>query len=248
MKSLILALQFLTRIPIKLEKMEVNDQDFGLSQRAFIIVALIMGSFSTGLYLLLTNRLPDLVLGFILLAFEIIISGGLLLDGFMDTCDGIFSSRPREEAMEIMRDSRVGAYSVTFVILLFLSKFAVYSSLTFLKTPYLITFFAPAAGMWFLLFIINYFPYARQSGVGKYFKDQASFKVFFINTLLIVALFALSSGLQYLIMALLGTFFISFLIAAKINSFLEGQTGDTYGAMAQTSQAIFMLIMTFLLF
>lgn len=248
MKSLILALQFLTRIPIRTGKMEVNDQDFGSSQKAFIFVALIMGGLVTSLFFLLQNRIPDLILGFILLAFEIIISGGLLLDGFMDTCDGLFSSRPREQAMEIMRDSRVGAYSVTFVILLFLSKFAVYSSLSLLKAPYLITFFAPVAGMWFLLFVINYFPYARQAGVGKFFKDQASFTVFFINTLIIFVFFVLSSNMEYLMLALAGTFFISFLIAAKINSFLEGHTGDTYGAMAQTSQAIFMLIMTFLLY
>lgn len=248
MKSLILAIQFLTRIPIKSSNLQVTDEDFGKSQRAFILVAFLLGGLLSLLYYLLENRLPTIVLGFLILATEVLISGGLLLDGFMDSCDGLFSSRPRERSMEIMRDSRVGAHSVTFVILLFLSKFAVYSSLDLMSDPYLILFFGPVAGLWFLLFVINYFPYAREEGVGKFFKDQARFKDFFLNTILVFLALLLFSNPSLVLLGFMGTFFLTSVLAFRVNKFLLGHTGDTYGAMAQTAQAIYILIMTFLLF
>ena len=40
------------------------------------------------------------------------VTRGLHMDGLMDTCDGYFSGAPRERALEIMKDSRVGAMGV----------------------------------------------------------------------------------------------------------------------------------------
>ena len=112
MKSFIVAAQFLTRIPLKIN-MEVSNEEFGGSQKAFIFVGFLIGAVLSGAFYFLNFHVPPFILGALLLFLEILISGGLLLDGFMDTCDGIFSARPRERALEIMKDSRVGAHSVS---------------------------------------------------------------------------------------------------------------------------------------
>ena len=246
MKSFIIAIQFLTRIPLK-TKNEVSNEEFGSSQKAFVFVGILLGLIISGAFYFLNNRIPPFVLGALLLLIEVGLSGGLLLDGFMDTCDGIFSARPRERALEIMKDSRVGAHSVTAVTILFIIKFAVYSSLQYIYNPYIITLLSPAVGLCFLLFTIVYFPYARKEGIGKYFKDRTKNIYFYTNILILFVLSYLLSNNFYPIFGIIITFLLGISIAIKINNFLVGHTGDTYGAMAQTTQAIFMLIMFFLL-
>lgn len=48
----------------------------------------------------------------LVISLLIILTGGLHLDGLADTADGIFSGRPREQKLEIMRDSRIGVMGV----------------------------------------------------------------------------------------------------------------------------------------
>lgn len=183
MKSLIVAAQFLTRLPIP-HTMDVSEQDFGRSQQAFVFVALITGSILSGAYWFLQYQLPPMILGVVILILEIAVNGGLLLDGFMDTSDGLFSAKPRETALEIMKDSRVGAHSVTTVLLLFIAKFAVYSSLYMVANPYIFLLLAPVVGKWFMVFVITFFPYARQEGIGKFFKDQNKPAYFYLSTII----------------------------------------------------------------
>lgn len=63
----------------------------------------------------------DILLGFLVgpalraalgVLFLVALTGGLHLDGLADTADGIFSRRGREEALRIMRDSRIGTWGV----------------------------------------------------------------------------------------------------------------------------------------
>ncbi len=247
MKNFIIAAQFLTRIPIKVN-MEVSNEEFGSSQKSFVFVGFLLGGIISAAYCFLNFHLPPIVLGGLLLLLEVGVTGGLLLDGFMDTCDGIFSARLRERALEIMKDSRVGAHSVTSVTLLFIIKFAIYSSLQYLNNPYIITLLSPVVGLWFLLFIIVFFPYARKEGLGKYFKDRTKNSYFYLSTILLFLSSYFIAGNFYPIAGIIITFFASVSVASKINNFLLGHTGDTYGAMAHTAQGIFMLAMTFLLY
>ena len=50
------------------------------------------------------------------------ITGALLLDGLMDSADGLFSGRSKERSLEIMKDSHVGAFGVLSVLLIVLLK------------------------------------------------------------------------------------------------------------------------------
>lgn len=45
-------------------------------------------------------------------AIPIVLTGGIHMDGFMDTCDALGSHQSRERKLEILKDSRVGAFAV----------------------------------------------------------------------------------------------------------------------------------------
>ena len=68
--------------------------------------------------------LPTMPAAVLLLAIWVVLTGGLHLDGLMDTADGILSHRPREQMLEIMKDSRVGAMGVIVCVLHLLLKFS----------------------------------------------------------------------------------------------------------------------------
>lgn len=48
----------------------------------------------------------------ILMLIPIAVSGGIHLDGFLDTADAMSSWRPREKRLEILKDSHAGAFAV----------------------------------------------------------------------------------------------------------------------------------------
>ena len=57
----------------------------------------------------------------IILLIPIFVTGGIHLDGFMDTMDAINSYQPRERKMEILSDPHLGAFSViTFIVYILL--------------------------------------------------------------------------------------------------------------------------------
>ena len=48
----------------------------------------------------------------LLFAVLLLVTGGLHFDGLLDTCDGVFSQRTPERRLEVMRDSRSGAFAI----------------------------------------------------------------------------------------------------------------------------------------
>ncbi|MDD2497634.1 MAG: adenosylcobinamide-GDP ribazoletransferase, partial [Desulfitobacteriaceae bacterium] len=110
-RSMIIALTFLTRIPIKIN-FTYDEKDLGRTSRYFPLVGLIIGLLVAGVAYVFGGI--DRQLGAVAAILTgVILTGGLHLDGFMDTADGIFSARKRDKMLEIMKDSRVGAHGVT---------------------------------------------------------------------------------------------------------------------------------------
>lgn len=94
---------------------------FYLTTRGFYEAVDVLRRFielPVGLYI------SPLVAGFFMTAYIYMISGFFHLDGYMDCCDAILSRRPLEERQKILKDSRVGAFSVVSVILLILGMWA----------------------------------------------------------------------------------------------------------------------------
>ena len=126
MRDFITCLEFLTRIRFS-HRTDWRDEDFSRSVPYFPLVGLVIGAFLGAVnYALVMVAAPDFMRAALLILAEIIITGGLMYDGFMDTSDGVFSARSRERMLEIMKDSHVGSNAVLAVIVLILLKVSAY--------------------------------------------------------------------------------------------------------------------------
>ncbi len=234
--SFLAALRFLTIIPLPLRR-EVSLKELGRSLGYFPLIGLVIGLLLAGLNWLLSLVLPSGVVSVLLIVFLVVISGGLHLDGFVDTCDGLARHRTVEERLGAMRDSRAGAFGIIGVVLLLLLKYICLDSIPEVsKMSSLI--FMPVVGRWAMVYAIFAHPYARPSGLGKVFKQEASLKHFVLATLvmLIVALLLppLFSWLNLAIIVFV--FAVTVAISTYLKHQFSGLTGDTYGAINEVAE------------
>ncbi|TCT15519.1 cobalamin-5'-phosphate synthase [Natranaerovirga pectinivora] len=231
MKSFLLMITFLTRIPFPI-KFEFNGETFVKGILFFPIIGVIIGALLSPIALL-SNVLPNTYVNVFIIIGYLIIVGGLHLDGLADVCDGIFSCRKRERVFEIMSDSLIGAFGVISLVLYFLTFFV------FLNPQWQVVLAFPIVGRCVGLITCGLFNYAKNEGMGKAMVDKATLKY---------ALYAFVFGLvsTYLLgwvtlFAYGITVIISLLMVLRINKILGGITGDVIGLILETSQILFLI-------
>ncbi|MEG1413111.1 MAG: adenosylcobinamide-GDP ribazoletransferase [Acidaminococcaceae bacterium] len=244
MRNFVTCLEFLTRIRFS-QREQWTKEDFSRSVPYFPLVGLVIGLFLAAVnYGLIALQAPVLIRATLLLLAEIIITGGLMYDGFMDTADGVFSARDRERMLAIMKDSCVGANAVLSVLILVLLKLAVYVEMR----PELLTVsfiaMSVATRTFMVLFIVN-FPYARKEGIGHLFKQYAKPIYTYIAFTLCAGIIYLC-GYQFLLTTVL-TLAVALCCAKFLSAQLGGLTGDTYGALTETGNILFLLFTVFIL-
>lgn len=241
-KRLICALQFLTRLPAW-PQIEADTEDFARSMAFFPLVGLLIGGIMAAVHWATSGILiPEAVAALIILT-EVLVTGALHLDGFMDTMDGLFCGRTRERRLEILRDSRVGAHSVVSVMVLFLVRWSLLLQLLSLPTeivaPALVVM--PAVGRLTMVLATYFFLYLRPQGLGKVFAEALTpvdVGVALITTLLAGGLLLEMSGVVTIIAAV-GA---AMMAAAAVSRLLGGLTGDVYGWISENTETIWLLL------
>ncbi|MGI1658667.1 MAG: adenosylcobinamide-GDP ribazoletransferase [Desulfitobacterium sp.] len=243
MRKLWIALTFLTRIPLP-QPTNVTSEEFTLSQHYYPLVGLILGGVLWASLTLLLPFYPPLITAALVLILELILTGGIHLDGFMDSMDGLLSARPPERMLEIMKDSHVGAFGALSAIAYLLLKFTLLVELCSLGSALalLLVLFMPIIARWIFLIGVYFFPYAREKGLGKGFHESSRNTkwVFFGQGLLLLLLtyyFLHWSGIAGFVLATLGILFFT----RKVSRLLGGLTGDLYGASIELSELFFLL-------
>lgn len=244
MHDFITALEFLTRIRFS-SKEKWSPQDFSNCVPYFPLIGLIIGAVLALVnYCLMAVSLPDFLRCVLLILTEIIITGGLMYDGYMDTADGVFSARTRERMLEIMKDSHVGSNAVLAVVVLILLKVGIYLAIPAGSLTKVLIAMSVATRTFMVFYIVN-FPYARKDGIGKLFKQYAKPIYSYVAVILCVIFLALC-GTRFLFVALL-CLFVTFLVARYLTKMLGGLTGDTYGALTEVGNVFYLLIAYFIL-
>ena len=131
----LLAVQFFTRIPItgKLAAwVGFSPAMLRASAAHFPGVGLLVGVSAAGVYCALVALLPSMgaagslfspfVAAVLSTVFTVLLTGGFHEDGLADVADGLGGSSDRQRALEIMKDSRVGAFGAIALVLALLSK------------------------------------------------------------------------------------------------------------------------------
>ncbi|MBM3236968.1 adenosylcobinamide-GDP ribazoletransferase [Candidatus Poribacteria bacterium] len=236
MRKFLIALTFLTRLPAPIPK-NITAEEMGKSSALFPLVGLILGGILVGFNWLMGHIwTSSFAINVILLVSLIGLTGGLHLDGLMDTCDGIFSGRSRERMLEIMKDSSVGAFGILGAICVLLLKLAFLNEIDDAQ-KWKALLLAPTFGRWSMSFVLVAFPYARQEGMGSAFADFANVKCLILASSLLVVTFVIV--LQWRVGFIMPLLVISaYVLALSISAKLGGLTGDTYGAICEFMEMI----------
>jgi adenosylcobinamide-GDP ribazoletransferase len=135
-KHFLLALQFFTRIPItgKLAQWVGFSPDMLRGSAAhFAGVGWIVGTVAAVLYAAFESLLPGvyapLIAACLSTAATVLLTGGFHEDGLADLADGLGGSHDRARALEIMKDSRIGAFGGMALVLALITKMALLASL-----------------------------------------------------------------------------------------------------------------------
>lgn len=233
-KGLILSLQFFTRIPINIS-IDFNNKNLKYTIFFLPLVGAIIGGIN-GLVYYLMHPYNEMIASFLTLLTLIVVTGGLHLDGLSDTFDGFFSNRKKEEVLEIMQDSRVGAFGVLSLILLVLFKFILILEIPYLSLALIISL---TNSRWVISYIISTKRNAKSDGLGKMFKDSNPKRLVILSGIIYV-LFLCFLDIRYLIpltLNLLLAEYVSHISYKKI----DGLTGDVYGAIIELGETISLL-------
>ncbi len=123
---LLTAIMFFTRIPVKAP---YNQELLNKCNRYFPIVGLLVGGFGAFAFYLSSFLFPVQVSVVISMISTIWLTGAFHEDGLCDVCDALGGGWTKEKILDIMKDSRVGAYGAIGIILTLLLKFSILSSL-----------------------------------------------------------------------------------------------------------------------
>lgn len=230
------ALTFLTAIPFWSSSRD-GAANLSASLPYFPLVGLALGGVLAVLDWAMAWALPIPLRSAIILLVLALLTGGLHLDGLMDTCDGLFGGKTRERKLEIMRDSAVGSFGAAGAFLLLLVQWSALASLEAeARMAALILF--PAAGRWAMTLVVTLFPYARAEGTGRAFHGgipRYAIPLAAATTAVTSAVIAgRLGGIALYAIVTVAALLLGWGMARQ----LGGLTGDTYGATNQVVEAV----------
>ena len=246
--ELLAAVRFLSVLPMPgraqlFEKDETTPR-LVIGAAYFPLVGLLLACLLWLLVLILTPLVPQLALAALLVVGLVILTGGLHLDGLMDTCDGLLGGSTPERKLEIMRDSRVGSFGVLGGACILLLKFALLASVNIHALPLALLLALPSA-RWATVLALRVFPSARPTGLGAAFHQAITTEGVLLAGIIAVAIVLLAGQLIGLIV------WVSVTTAALVLAFwitrsIGGLTGDSYGAIAEVAEVVALLVVVLL--
>ena len=210
----------------------------------FPLVGLLLALVLWLVVLLFAPLVPQLVLAAILVAALVILTGGLHLDGLMDSCDGLFGGRTRERKLEIMRDSRVGSFGVLGAACLLLLKFALFASLKVHALPFALMMALPSA-RWAMVLALRVFPSARPTGLGAAFQQAVTTERLLLTGIIALGI-ALVLGQLIGLLVWMAATVTALLLGLWITRSIGGLTGDSLGAIEEVVEVVALLVLVML--
>ncbi len=255
-EGIIFAFQLLTTLPITKQVPYQRDQ-VRISVMSYPLVGAVLGAIIVGLLIVSTQlaNVSQLVVSLIIVTLSIIYTGGLHLDGWMDCSDAFFSYKSQAEKLEIMKDSRIGAFAALSLFLLLAWKLVlIYEVIPFLSIKeYVLIALIPFFSRMNVGMKLYYGKLAREDGMAfamrKYIskKDSISYLIMIILVLVLTFIFFPMLFLSIVILVLSNGCF--YLLSTKIDhAIFGGITGDTLGASVEGGELWLWMTLYLLLF
>lgn len=239
MRSFVIALQFLTRIPVPGMR-DISEAEIGRSLLYYPLVGLIIGLLLFGLNRLLGGA-PDALQAALLLAAWVLITGALHLDGLADSADAWLGGLgDKERTLAIMKDPRSGPAAIVLIVLLLLIKFAALQALI-ADDHGVILILAPLLARTSLPLLFQTTAYVRPGGLATAVAQHSSWVGGILLPLFVCLLILIVLGWSAAlpIIAALAAFA---LLRAMMCSRLGGTTGDTAGALVEVIETVVLVV------
>jgi len=238
------AMIFYTCIPLPISKTLDFHSVARLAPAIGLLIGAILGLVDAGIRFL---GMPVLTASALAVAFWLVLTGGLHLDGAMDTADGLAVQNPQRR-LQVMADSATGAFGAMAVVILLLLKTTALTDLD--SRRWLALMAASGWGRWGQQVAIAQYPYLKAVGKGAIHQDAIRSPLDLLPGLLLLlslnGLQVLQDGYvsSYTIGTSLGGMAIAILCGAFFNHQLGGHTGDTYGAVVEWTEALLLCLLT----
>jgi len=131
-RHFLLALQFFTRVPVtgRLARwVGYSPQMLRASAAHFPAIGYLVGAVGAAVFVGALAWWPPAVAAVLSTIVTILLTGAFHEDGLADVADGLGGSPDRERALEIMRDSRIGAFGAIALVLALALKLALLAAL-----------------------------------------------------------------------------------------------------------------------
>lgn len=245
MRSFAIYFSMYSRIPMPRTEWEKDSMRYVFC--FFPLIGLVIGILQAGWFWAAEHfAVPSLLYAAVASVLPILITGGIHLDGYMDTCDALFSYGDREKKLEIMKDPHTGAFAVIYcgVYLLLLAGFfaGLYQAGSWIKMA--------VVGVGYLLsrtvcgLATVWMPCAKNSGLAHMFQNNADRKtakialtIWFVGLLCLLGFLSLQTAL--FAVSFIGLAVIAFISMTKKQ--FGGITGDLAGFLLQICELLILL-------
>jgi adenosylcobinamide-GDP ribazoletransferase len=235
------ALSFLTILPLG-RGLSPEEKSLGRSMAFFPLVGLVIGLLLASGDYLLSFLFPKPIVLWLTIGLLAFLTGGLHLDGFADMMDGLGSRGSREKMLEVMRDSRIGAFGVIGLILLIGAKYLALAQIPGPSLPHSLVLTA-VMGRNSMVLVCYRSPYARPgTGLARPFSENMGSREMLLSSAWALAVAFLFPGFRGLI-AFLGVGLFSLLYRFYFMRRMGGVTGDILGASNELAEVLCLFLL-----
>lgn len=255
----LLALQFLTIIPVRMET-DFSEEEMPRSAVFFPAVGAVQGCVAAGVAFFTIPLFTPEIAGVLLVMALIISNGGFHLDGLADTFDALAvkssgdSEADRAKRLAVMKDSSTGAIGVTAIALVLLMKCLLISNIISCSvsvTRYALLFLLPVFSKWVMVPAAYHGTAARKDGLGRVFIENVLVRDLVLSSLITLLLSFVVAGILQQTPSATGTLLFMLLAVLYLFSFAAvkfcrlrfgGITGDSFGAISEIAEIIFLMV------
>lgn len=237
------AVMFYTRIPCP-SWVDHSEEYLNKATRYFPLIGWMVGIVAASTIYACHFIFPPSISVLLALSVSVLMTGAFHEDGFADVCDGFGGGWTSERILDIMKDSRVGAYGVIGTILLFSFKIFALTSLLEISVFYCIKsiILAHVGSRFTAVMIMRSHEYAREDASSKVkpLAKKLSTSDFIICILWLLPAFAIFQ--HYAIcLVIIPLYLLKSYLSSYFQKWIGGYTGDCLGATQQLAFVVILL-------
>lgn len=237
--SFLIALTFLSVLPVPQKfipewpKVSCRPKNLRFFCVMIPVTGILFGLFwfLTALGLAKLTNLSGNLRGLAMTIFTLILTGGLHMDGLMDSFDAIFSRRDRETRLKILSDPHAGSFAVIGCVVVLTAKIFLFAEIFSRGIDINFLFLVPVYSRLGMAVLLNNLKFAKQGGLAVMLGEARNKRdnLFFMVLFLIINNSLINSVI----------FILSLIIWSKTClKIFGGITGDLLGAFLELSEVL----------